>query len=419
MKLKVEKTHEAMSPTVTSAFFGDMSIRRTAMERRVTEIMTSVNAVIKSIINLLYDLKEFDIRLQIYDDYHEDKSGAEEELKRIWMDEVDVRKGTGSIHNLTTQQQYQFVTLRDAFYTAKGVKQVEDMDLNKRVKNILKSRLKEYEKWVKESERELRQRRKIELTYLKSQVNSLKLYTQWARPYLKAIKRLGFKDIETSMPDIVSSFNQTWIEISLRAKKDLYMLEVLKEKKFSKEEREKGKAGLKMCGVVEIIFKYRTMPLSVEKVGQQTGYGATGKVEVDFKSYAFTEDEYEKLLKEEEKEDLELIEGMTKDSLLAMKEDLDEYMEEIESGKEIEDKKKESRTFIGDIWGAFRENYGRGEKKKGTKVKKKKKRSRRSRLSLFRGMNEETFRNYVANGIADNTFTIYDTYKKAYGLFSL
>jgi hypothetical protein len=350
---ETKKVSESMSPSVTSYFFGDMGARRTQIEKRVSEIMATVNTVIKSIVNLLYDLKQFDERLAIYDDFKDKKKGAKEELKRIWMDEVDIKKGTGSIHNLTTSEKYSFITLRDAFFAVDTQEEIDEIDLNTRVKNILRSRLKEYEKWLKEGERELRQRRKIELTYLKSQVSSLKMYTEWAKPYLKAIKRLGFKDLESNMPQLVMAFNQTWIEITLRGYKEIYF-----EKDLPVRFKPKKPKGPKAYAVLEIEFKYRTAPIVVESGGGRSGYGQTGNVDMTFRSYAFSEDEWKKLREKEIEEDLELIDALTNESILAIKEDLDKYLGELESGKVKEEKSKEPRTFVGEIIQSFRENYG-------------------------------------------------------------
>ena len=100
LKYNVEKHKEELAASVVSQFFGEMSARKQHLERRGMEIVGTINTVIKSIINLLYDLREFDRRLDVYKDLHssnsKDKEGARFALKRIWMDEVDVRKGGAS-----------------------------------------------------------------------------------------------------------------------------------------------------------------------------------------------------------------------------------------------------------------------------------------------------------------------------------
>ena len=67
------------------------------------------------------------------------------------MDNVDIKRGRGSINMMA--QDLQFVTLRDAFMTVKTLKDVDKIDLNDRVKRILKPRLAEFLEWKTRSEK--------------------------------------------------------------------------------------------------------------------------------------------------------------------------------------------------------------------------------------------------------------------------
>ena len=60
-----------------------------------------------------------------------------------------------------------FITLIDAFLSVKTVKDVDNLDLNERVKRIVKERLAEFNIWLGESESELRKRYEIEKSYLR------------------------------------------------------------------------------------------------------------------------------------------------------------------------------------------------------------------------------------------------------------
>ena len=128
----VEKHKETMGASVVSQFFGEISSRKTVMEKRGMEIMVSINGVIRSIINLLYDLREFDRRLKVYAQLKSEDakvvSKAEQILKRVWMDEVDSKKGMASINSMA--QKLEFVTLRDAFMMTASVKEIEKMEVN-------------------------------------------------------------------------------------------------------------------------------------------------------------------------------------------------------------------------------------------------------------------------------------------------
>ena len=166
---EVEKVAEEFEASSGGGFFGELGSRATVMQERGMKILETVNSVLRTIINLIYDLKEFDMRLQAYTDANSDKKeiklAGEYSLKGIWMDQVDTKTGLGSINQLT-RGDLQFVTLRDAFMQARSLKDVNNMDLNKRVKIIIKKKFEEYRIWRKESEKELRKRYDIEKNYL-------------------------------------------------------------------------------------------------------------------------------------------------------------------------------------------------------------------------------------------------------------
>ncbi len=428
---KVEKTKEEMGASVVSQFFGELSVRKQQFERRGVEILGNVNTVVKSIINLLYDLREFDRKLKIYDDLHKgdkkNKTAARLTLKRIWMDEVDVRKGNASIHVMSSQQGPQFAVLRDAFMIADNQEDLEKMDVQDRTKRILKGRLQEYLKWEEESEKELRQRRKIELAYLKSQVESLRLYSKWARPYLKAAQMISFKEPSINDPELIQAFDQNVIEIILRGKKDYSiksfiepgafpvsykpplmkkspMPTVIEPKVFSESEIKRmsaRKGGPIAHSVIEIRFTYRARPTMVSQ-SQQGGGGAyrqLGKINVEFIGYAMTPEEYSNLKKQEEQEAMKFIEGLTTDSLEGMREELEEYLEEIELSEK--DKKKGKKIPILDRFLKTGSSGGGAA------------------FPVFgRSILEKKARELARIKTSEGLFLLYDIFKKAHGFKS-
>jgi len=230
---KVEKLMDNFTSSPGSGHFSELMGKATRMQEEAMKILGNANTVIKSIINIIYDLKEFEIRLQHYKDSHsEDKEKAESALlalKQIWMDNVDIKRGRGSINMLA--QDLNFVTIRDAFMAAKSVEEVDKMDLNDRVKRILKPRLAEFFEWKKRSERELKKRYEIEKTYLKSQVNALKLYSRWAKPYLKAATQLEQKEVGRE-PSLVTAFNTILLELTLLGKKQVNFEQAIVDKEL-------------------------------------------------------------------------------------------------------------------------------------------------------------------------------------------
>src|SRR5690606_35733188 len=96
-----------------------------------------------------------------------------------------------------------FATIREAFMVANSVEQVEKMEddfhggiINKQVMRILIPRVAELFKWIEYSEKELKKRYSIETNYLKSQVATIKIYSAWLRPYLKAAAQLRQQGFE-------------------------------------------------------------------------------------------------------------------------------------------------------------------------------------------------------------------------------
>jgi hypothetical protein len=425
MGFDVKKSEEQIGASVVSGFFGEMVVRREKLEEQAMKYLGTINTVVKSIINILYDLREFDRRLAIYDDLKsDDRSKAEAAdlaLKRIWMDEVDVRKGGASINSLSSTRGLEFVTLRDAFMSIPDVEAIENLDLNERVKRILKGRIEEYGKWKKESDKELRQRRKIEMTYLKAQVESLRLYTVWAKPYMKAAQMLQFKDPKLDDPQLIQAFDQNYLEFTIRGTKKYYLREFLEPgannlsykppERLTREEKEtlrRARVGEYALGLVEVKCTYRARPYMMYLQEQQQRHPVNlGKMNISFTAYTMREDEYELMKKEEEMEALKFIEGITKESLETMREDIEKYLGELDGIGEKKEKKVPilDQIFFGRSSGAEKPTEG------GAGLS-----------SPFFGGSRIIMQNrakaLARRKVADTMFTIYDVFKKAHRLLS-
>lgn len=339
MGYELNKTHEAISAAVASSFFSDLGAKKTRMEQAAREIMANINTVVKSIVNLIYDLKEFDRRLEIFEDIHslnkEKKDAGEIAIKSVWMDEVDTKRGIGSINQLSSSGKLEFVTLRDAFLQAKSVSDVKKMDLNTRVQRIVKSRIIEYEKWRNSYEKDLRQRRKIELAYLKSQVKSLKEYSSWARPYLISAQKLrNSQELGKNMPEF---FDTSKMNIIMKGKKAVNGPTINQELQLGLFNRKDPFKNMEtMYSIIELDFSFSSKPVLIAR-GEGNNYRHVGAINVIFSGYALTDSENRKIEEEEMQESLELaksVEDMTKESLEAIAEDIEKYINEKEK-KEI------------------------------------------------------------------------------------
>ena len=75
-----------------SGHFADMGQRATRLQEEGMKILGGLNQVIKSSLNLVYDLKEFEIRLDHYKDAKsEDPKKAEEGL--LALKQFDIHHG--------------------------------------------------------------------------------------------------------------------------------------------------------------------------------------------------------------------------------------------------------------------------------------------------------------------------------------
>ncbi len=413
MGLSPKKYVDNFSSTPGSGHFAELGQRATIMQQQATKILGDVNTVLRSVLNIIYDLKEFKIRLQHYKGLQSKKSEEQDaatlSLKQIWMDKVDIGKGNSSIKAMALGQAgYQ--TLIDAFLIAKTEKDVDKIDLNDRVKRILKPRIQEFNIWAKESERELKKRYELEKTYLKSQVNSLKLYARWVKPYLQAAQDLESKEIDRE-PALVKTFNTILLELTILGKEKLKAHdEAIKgtlPSEFSSEKFQKTlKRDFYSCVMVD--FKFRGIP---QRVSQQAHYTFGGRAEATFSAYALNEDELKKLDEEMGKSEindvLSLIEGATTESLGTLQEEINSFLEE----KSEEEKPKDTSNPFFAMFGKYNEAGKEKEKKKEEKAKK-------VVVMPDTWIEANQIRPVAAFNAKETIFTIFDTYKKAHNMAS-
>lgn len=416
--LNTEKLIDNFSSSVGSGYFSEMGQRKAIMQQQGTKILGDINTVLRSVLTLIYDLKEFRIRLQSYNDLKsKDKNkslAARLSLKQIWMDKVDIQKGNSSIKAMALGQGG-FVTLLDAFLSADEEKAVKELDLNERVKRAVLPRIQEFNSWLIHSEQELRKRYEVEKTYLKSQVNSLKLYVRWAKPYLKAAEELNQTEMGRE-PALVKSFSTTIFELTLLGKSKLNIKDSALEgnlpSEFTKESFLRTiKRDYFMCVLVD--FRFRGIP---QRMQQQGGFAYGGKVDISFKAYVLNSDELKKLNEELDKSDindaLNLVQGTTDESLAQIQEEIDFFLEE---DKKQEEKKEASSAGDVNPFLALIGAYDKSDKSKETKKDDKKKPTEITKDSW---VESKLIRPLAASKAIDTIFSLFDIYKKSHGMAS-
>lgn len=424
MGYEVEKTADFFAAAEASGWLGEMGARRTALEKRVSEILGTLNLVIKSIINLVYDLREFDLRFRHYDDLKSKdsaiKKSAEQSLKTIWLTEVDMKKGAAAINVMV--QNLNFIALRDAFMAAeimwgktkeetkkKTVTAAEKIDVTDIVRRPLLGRVGEFVDWIYMSEVELRKRYNIEKAYLKSQVAAMQVYTKWARPYLIATQRLmpaevlqfgaEYEKFGISPAELASPFDVMHTYLEIFGKKAVKTYGKLPEKQFEAIPKEE-----KIYSCVEVRLGFRASPGGTTERGH---YTAKGKVVVQFIPYIFNEKELEELKKLQDTEVLQFIDAMTKETLDAMSKEIEEYTGEKK--EQPEEKKKLEIPVIKHIkWTVAQiKKFQEAFKKLGIKMPAKK--------QLWE---IELLKAAAVKKAAKDAWTLYEMYKKTHGMLA-
>lgn len=410
-KGNVEKLVDNFSSSPGSGHFAEMGARATKMQEEGMKIMQTIGILVKSLVNIVYDLKEFELRLS---QYKSAKSKNKDEaeagllaLKQIWMDNVDIKRGRGSINMLA--QDLQFVTMRDAFMIANSVEDVKKMDLNERVVRMLEPRIAEFLKWRELSENELTKRYNIERSYLKSQVNSLKMYTRWARPYLKAASQLTQKDFKRN-PALVNAFDTMVLQLSIMGMGPFDFSQAVLDKNLPQSFKySKMKRGYNSCVLIDFFF--RGIP---QKVGQHYTFG--GRVEAKFRSFALNDDELkmlnQKLDESDLSEALKMAEDMTTESLGQIKDEIDYFLKDLDE-REKEGKSERNEQDVNPFLALFGFGGKKEEKKAGKKDDKK-----------IEKINPDNYIEKMVRKLAQASadgicYSVYDIYKKAHDMASL
>jgi hypothetical protein len=406
--LAPEKLIDNFSSTPGSQHFSETGLKATAMQGEAMKIIGGINTLIRTIIQIVYDLRDFKIRLQSYSDAKNEKTkeAAILALKQLWMDKVDIAKGNSSIRAMGLGQAG-FQTLIDAFLVSKNTEDVDKLDLNDQVKRILKPRVMEFGIWLKESESELRKRFEIQKNYLKSQVNNLTLYSRWVKPYLLASQQLERQEPGRDA-SLVNMFNTIKLQLTLLGKQKLDIKKSalagdlpldFQEEKFIKT----LKKDYYSCVLVD--FTFRAIPKQGTFVG---------KSEITFKAYSLNQDELAKIDEEINKSDigdvLKLIKGATTESIDQLQKDIDFFLEDTED----EEKKKKANEDVN----PFKALVGGYDKSPKSAKKDGEKQDTKKEIIIKKDdfIEKQHLRPLAALNAETTAFTLFDVYKKAYGM---
>lgn len=400
------KEIETVEPSSFSNILNIFLERKKNLEDRVMQILGTINTVLKSIINIIYELKELDRNLNFYDKGKshdkETSQAAEQELKRIFIDNVDSRKGGASLLSLSRSANQNptgpgYIDIVSVFYAINDLKDVEKLNRNEMYKNILRNRRLEYEDWKKMNETDLRTRRALLLQYLESQTASFEFYKKTAYQNLIILKRMNLKGLSNatdyrSKTNMIDFSEYALFTIDVMAYKEIYLNNYSIEwknlfggsKKFmmpvkasqktippipiSRGPRESEAAfirrsikkyGPKVIAGIEMNFLFKEKQM-FPKETSQVPLQYEGTIDLKFNPYCFMLEEWYLFTKASvaliDKTVFEGISSMSVTSLNAIKKELDHYLDEAKKTREEKKAKKDESLAMLDIYNSFKDD---------------------------------------------------------------
>ena len=332
---RIDKITDVFAAAENSAFFGASQQRIGLQQDKVSQFLATIGKMVRELFQLVREMRILDERLSYYSDSFTNSPSAESAeitLKGIWVDLVEQgAKNPASVYGMA--REVQFTTLPDLFFSTHPKKQ-EDVDIvvekqvgqfNRKVREVLKRKLRSFLAWKEHTYEELKNRRKFTLKYLRQHFEIIRMYMTWVKPYLKNIQRLQLDQSKTDTPDLIIAFESSMIEVEILAvKPDSSKL-------------------VNQCILMHYLF--RTRPEMSYSQEYQRGPLHLGRVEMDFRAYAWTDQQIENYKKMREQEDFQLlgvIDGSVKAALEALGDELMRYLKE--AGEEFEEKKEVPKT---------------------------------------------------------------------------
>lgn len=320
----VDKITDIFAAAENSSFFGSSQQRLGAQQDKVSQYLATVGKMVKELFQLVRELRVLDERISYYvDSFREDspsRESAEITLKGIWVDMVEQgAKNPASVYGMA--REVQFTTLPDLFFSTHPLKQ-EDVDIfvdthrgdfNRKVREVLKRKLRTFLTWKEHTFEEIKNRRAFTLKYLRQHYEIIRMYMAWVKPYLRNVQRLQMDQNKMDTADLLVAFETSLIEVEILARMPQ-----------------------KVSPIILVHFWFRTRPeMSYQQEGWQKGPLHVGRVEMNFRAYAWTEKQiqnYKEMKKEEEFKLLSLIDGSVKAAMEALGDELMRYL--AEAGEE-------------------------------------------------------------------------------------
>lgn len=401
---RIEKIKDVYTAGETSSYWGMTEQRKGVQQDKFQQLMANIGQLLKTLFQLIRELRVIDERLQYYEEEKEGKKPAQVALKSIWVDMVEGgSKNPASVLGLGSQ--VGFVTLPDLFFEvdvheAKDANDVEkEVDklkeaFNRKIREVLGRKLAQYIFWRDKTYDELLKGQRFKLKYMRQHYHVIRLYLNWLRPYLKNIQRLQMQGTEKY--DIVAAFETSKIELEILGIKKQYEA----EGEYGKETKEFKE----FFPVVRVQFNYVAMPEIAFQAEGQRGAIHRGRTVIIIDAFVATKEDLEEYEKKIEGEDLELLTAVD-ESILALRDDLEKYLIKAEQVKKIEEEKKEEKG--GSVFAPFKHLFLGFRDLAGIPTKERKTKSKH--------LSEKKEAEDIAK---TDAYLIYNIYKKTHGMFT-
>jgi len=413
---KVDKVEDSFAAAENSAFFGITQQRLGSQQDKISQFLATTGKMIKELFQMVRELRILDERLTYYEEadvetqkpFDRRSKSAEITLKGIFIDLVQGGgKSAASVYGMS--RELEFITLPDLFFDTPPLKTIEELDrhvdsmrknFNEQVLRVLVRHLRQFIEWKKRTHIEHKSRKRFMLSYLKQHFEIINMYLTWVKPYLRNVEKLSMKEKSMSMPEIVSAFEGSLLDVELLAQ---YKRKVTK--------------GVDGFECILATFNYRTRPeMKVVQEGYQRGPVHIGKFEMNMRAYHWLQEDIDKYKKFKEKEAMLLLGDVSVSVRKAMEDlgtELDKYLEEASSEEKhrptvAKPSKEEEKTVMQKLFGDF---YHAGAKKKKKAEKEPLTKEQREEIKNFKTIKGGAHAIY-------NCWYAYHTFKKHHKLIS-
>ncbi len=407
---KVVKLKDIYTASVASSYWGAVEQRKGVQQEKAMNMLASVGKMVKDTFQIVREIRIIKERLTFYNSSAKGDLSADIALKGTWIDMVEGgAKNPGSVYGLSTQ--VGFATLPDLFFRV-FPKKSDDIDselkkikkslgIGPKIIEVLGRKLKQYLVWKEKTYDELTSREGFVLKYLRQHYNTIKLYMNWLRPYLRNVRELQMQG-ETTDAALAKAFDTSRIDLEIIGVKRTYQETTPEGYEISKEFK-------KYMPGVWVSLKFTAIPMMAYQQEYQKGAIHAGTTEILFKGVVVSEEDIKKYQNEQEKEDLEVINSVF-ESMEALGEEFRGYLKE--AGEIIEEKEKKEEEKIspfGEVFRGFKEIFG------AFRIKSEVKEEGEISISKAQERVEKKAAQDAAKKLA---FLAYDIFKKAHGLMA-